>query len=140
MSKEIGYGTSISGSTTGTVGQILTARIDNQEVRFVECTNCASTDGYDEFITTTLSAGQLSALLIYDSKYGGVGSGEANALDTARKNKTVETWTLTASSGSTWVASGFVTSLGVAIEVKGVVVQPVVIKFTGKITYTPATA
>lgn len=138
MSKEIGYGTTISGSTTGSVGQILTARIDGSDVNFVECTNCASADGYDEFITTTLSAGQLNALLIYDSKYGGVGSGEAEALDTARANKTVETWTLTSSSGSTWVASGFVASLGVAIEVKGVVVQPVVIKLTGKITYTAA--
>jgi hypothetical protein len=138
MSKEIGYGTTMTGSTTGAIGQILTARIVDSNVNFVECTNCSSTDGYDEFITTTLSAGQLNALIIYDSKYGGDGVGVANKLDTARKNKTVETWTLTAPSASTWAASGFIASLGVAIEVKGVTIQPVIIKFTGKITFTPA--
>lgn len=140
MSKEIGYGTTIVGATTGTVAQILTARISGMDVNFVECTNCSSADGYDEFLATTLAAGQLSALLIYDSKYGGIGNGEAEKLDTARKNKTVESWTLTAPSGSTWVANGFVASLGVGIEVKGVTIQPVVIKFTGKITYTKAPA
>jgi len=140
MSKEIGWGTTMTGETTGEIGQILTARIVDSNVNFVECTNCSSDDGYDEFITTTLSAGQLNALLIYDSKYGGDGDGIAAALDTARKTKRVESWTLTAPSASTWVANGFVASLGIAIEVKGVTVQPVIIKFTGKITFTPATA
>jgi hypothetical protein len=140
MSKEIGFGVTLTGSTTGAIGQIISIGVDGQTCQYIDVTNAESAGGFEEFLPTLLSAGRITVLLIYDSKYGGAGNGEAELLDTAFKAKRVETWTIRTVSGSTWASSGFIVNLGLAIEAKGGIVQPVTIKCTGASTYTKATS
>ena len=131
----LGISTSLAGATAGTIGNIISITLPNQTRDSVETTTMGSTSNFREFIPGLLNAGEISVELNYD----GSASGNADSLQTALET-VAEVWTIKFPDDSTFVCSGFITSLGGASPMDDKITQSVTIKLTGKPTFTEAEA
>lgn len=129
-----GHGTTLSGSTAGTIGNIMNVNISGRTRDAIDITTMDSTDKFREFISGMADEGELTCEVNYD----GSNSGIADALDTSYQSGTAETWTVTFPDTSTYVCSGFITNLGIADPFEDKITQSLTIKLTGKATYTQA--
>ena len=139
MSKQIGAGTTISGSVTGSIGQITdTVSGPDATIEDIETTDMDVDDaGYAKtFIPGLIDNGQINITVIYDGSAGG----EANSLDTAFRGRTAETWTITYKDTSTRVFSGYINALGQETPQGDKITQPVGIKISGAVTFTDVAA
>lgn len=129
-----GHGTTLAGGTAGTIGNILSVDIGGRARDSLDSSDMDSTDKFREFISGMADEGDLTVEVNYD----GANAGIADALDTAYQLGTAETWTITWPDGSTFVCSGFITSLGVATPFEDKITQSLTIKLSGKGTYSAA--
>ena len=134
-----GHGTVLTvndGTSTTTVGNIISITGPNQARDPIDISTMDSTSKFREFIPGMLDAGEFTVEINYD----GTAAGTANALN-IQKTATAHTWTITlddAGAGETnsyWACSGFVTALGHAIPFDDKVTQSLTIKCTGVPTY-----
>lgn len=133
MAGKSGFGTTLTGGSSGVIGNITSISGPDMVADMLECTTMDSTGGFEEFIKGMADAGELTFELNYD----GSASGNADTLNTAFQAKTIETWTIDfAGDGDTWAASGFISALGHAIPFDDKITQSVSITFTGVSTYT----
>jgi len=135
-SGQSGFGVTLTGSTTGTIGKITTITAGGRKLDFEECSSADSPDGFKEFIPAMLEAGEITVDLEAPEKMANEAS-----LDTAWQARTMETWTVRFPDGSTWACTAGVSNPGdIKAEAKGKVsISGASLKLTGKPTFTPAT-
>lgn len=132
MAGQIGFGVTLVGGTTGTIGRITKIEVGGQKCDSTDVTASDSADGFREFLPTLLDAGEITV----EMNYSGAAIGAAKVLSAAFQAKTVQLWTVTFPDTSKWACSGFITNLGIPVDVEGKISQPVTIKCTGKPTFT----
>lgn len=132
MSNTIGFGVTLTGSTTGTIGQILSLDVGGMKCDFVDMTAADSTSAFRTFLPTILDAGEIT----FEVNHDGAANGTANDLNTPFLAKTVEAWTVVFPDTSIWACSGFITSFGIKNDVEGKVTDSITIKCTGVPVYT----
>lgn len=126
-----GYGTTLAGATTSTVGEILNITVGDITVDPTEVSNMDSPDAYKEFIAGMLDAGEITFAMNYNKA-------STAALKTAADSRTSEVWTVTFPDGSTWVATGFVSNLSNASPHDDKISGDCTIKISGKPVFTAA--
>jgi len=137
MSKQIGVGTTIAGSITGPIGQIIdTISGPKGEIDDVPTTDFSNTDFCKTFTPGLIDNGTLDISVIYDGSNGGI----AKALDTAFNNRTPEVWTVTYPDTSTRSFTGYIKSLGQETPLEDKITQPLSIKVSGKVTFVDVAA
>ncbi len=122
-----GHGTTLSGSSLGTVGEVIDIDLGGIEATDIDLGSMDSTDKYKDFISGMIDAGEISFNCIYDktqasSLYGAVG--------------TSDTFTVTFPDSATFVASGYVKNVGTTIPFEDKIEQSVTIKISGKPTFS----
>lgn len=100
-----GFGTTVSGATTGTIGSILKVDVGNIECNKIDITNMESVGGWKEWIAGLKSQGEIKMDCLY------LGS-DFSAFLTTGVGGDEELWTITFPDGSTFVCYGFISSLG----------------------------
>lgn len=124
-----GFGTTVSGATTGSLGNLMSVSVGNIDVTRIDVTSMDSTDKWKEFIAGMKDAGEITLDLLYDDD-------EYNTAIT-HIGGTNEVWTVTFPDGSTFVCSGFIAGVGpVQAPMDDKMAMSVTIKLSGKPTFT----
>ncbi len=131
----IGFGATLSGSTTGSVGSIVTLDRD-ASLDVIDFSTMESIDAIREKMAGLIDEGSLTVTINYDGRNGQI----AAALDTAFKSRTAQTWTTTYPEGDTDEGPGFISALGKAIPHDDKMVQTIVITYASGVTYAAAPA
>jgi len=126
-----GHGTTLSGASTGSIGQILSIGLPDQKVDDLDVTTMASTNKWREFIPGLKDAGSMTLQLLYEKAnynkvQGALGS-------------TPEVWTITLPDGSTFACTGYINANGGDSPHEDKITQSVTLKLSGQPTFTPAT-
>lgn len=137
----LGHGTTLTGSITGAVGYITRFDVAGRKTDSIDVSQAGSPSRRREFVPGMIDEGEYNIEVVYDGSNGGV----AQALDSAFSARRTETWTLaypgmdgTAGQGGSHAGSGFITSLGTPASYDREITQSLTIKFTGVVTFTPA--
>jgi len=136
MSAVHGHSTTLAGATAGTIGEVRKLDISGRKRDSIDVSSCDSTSSAREFIPGMYDDGEISVEVIYD----GANAGVANALNSAFTGKAAETWTITFPDTSTFVGSGFITSLSTASAFESEITQSLTIKCSGVWTFTDVAA
>lgn len=130
----LGHGTTLVGSVSGAVGNIVGVGGGGRIRDAVDKSTVESTDKFKEYFAGMADEGELTVELNYDGSDTGVG----NLLNIAYQNGAEETWTVTLSDLSSFACLGFINNLGVpSFGSPGEKVsQSVSIKLSGKGTFT----
>jgi predicted secreted protein len=124
-----GHGTTLTGSTSGTVGNVLRVGIGGRTRDMIDISTMDSTDKFREFMAGMADAGELTIEMNFDD--GAI----ATALNSAWENATSETWTVNLGI-KTWVGTGIISSLDIDDPYDDKITQSMTIKLTGKGTWT----
>lgn len=125
-----GHGTTLAGSSLSTVAEVTNIDISGYECADIDLGSMDSTDKHKDFISGMIDAGEISVTCVYTK-------GEASSLYGAIG--TTDTFTVTFPDNSTFVASGYVKNVGVAIPFEDKIEQTATIKISGKPTFTAGT-
>ncbi len=127
-----GYNTKLAGASSGTIGSITSITLPSRTVAAIKVTDLDATNKWETYIPGMRDAGELSLELNFD----GSASGNSDALNTAL-TAAVQVWTITFPDGSTFAASGFITSLGGgSANNDDKITETVTLKFTAAPTFT----
>jgi hypothetical protein len=124
-----GFGSTLAGSSLGTVVEITTIGGPNIEVDDIELTHMASPNGYKEFIGGLIDGGTIDLTINYTKA-------QITALSAALGVS--DTITITLPDTSTWVFGGYVKSLGQETPMGDKISNSITIKASGKPTFTAA--
>ena len=124
-----GFGTTLSGATTGAVAQIRSISLPGMEVGEIDVTTMASTSGWAEFVAGIKNAGEITLDLLYFKTLH-------NTLLT-RIGAAVENWTITFPDSATFVVAGYISSIGIESPHDDAMTMPVTIKLSGVPAFTP---
>jgi len=129
----LGHDTTLVGSASGPVGNIVSFGGSGRVRDAVEKTTVESTDKCKEYFAGLLDEGELTAELNYDGADGST----ANALNIALQSGDEETWTVTLADLSSFSCLGFINNLGIpSFGAPGdKVSQSLSIKLSGKGTF-----
>lgn len=118
-----GTGATLSGATTGAVGEIISVSGPGATATDIDITNFASTA--KEFIGGLVDWGEMTIGVIYESTL-------AQTLD-GRVSQTSEVWTFTFSNTDTFTFTGYIKGLGIENPMDDTVTQEITIKLTGSV-------
>jgi hypothetical protein len=125
-----GHGTTLSGATTGAILQILSIGLPDQKVDDLDVTTMASVEKIREFIPGLIDAGTTKLELLYEKvNYQKV----QNVLGAPP-----EVWTITYPDGSNHSGLGYFNALGGDSKMEDKITQSATMKWSGKVTFTPA--
>lgn len=130
-----GFGTTISGSVTGNIGDIIDIPgAFGASCEIFDDTTFSSTNGWKEKGVGLFDAGQSTFTVEYDGASGQEADHIHSALGVS------QTWTVTpAGSGhGLWSCTGILSNYGTAIPLGDRMTQDVTIDWTGEPTFTPA--
>lgn len=125
-----GHGTTLAGSTLSTVAEVTNIDISGYECDDIDLGSMDSTNKHRDFISGMINAGEISFTCVYtkaeaSSLFGAIG--------------TSDTFTVTFPDASTFVATGYVKSAGIAIPFEDKLEQTGSIKLSGEPTFTAGT-
>jgi predicted secreted protein len=123
-----GYGTTVSGASTGALGDLTGVNIAGMDVTDLDVSTMASPDRWKEFIAGMKNAGEVTLTLLYEM-------GNFDAVQTAFGGPN-EAWTVTFPDGSTFVCSGYIKHLGADSKMDDKITQAVTIKLSGEPVFT----
>jgi len=125
----IGHGATLTGTTAGAIGEITNISISGISVDEIDVSDMASTDKWREFIPGLINAGEISVSINFDGTV-------ASTIIT--KVGVSDTWTIlfSDSGAGTFACSGFIKDVSFDNPVDDKVTGEVVIKLTGKPTFT----
>ena len=124
-----GYGTTLSGATTGEIAEITNISIGGMEVDDLDLTTMDATNKWRIFKAGLKNAGELTLEVLYEK------TNMATML--AALGAANEDWTITLPDGSTFVCSGYLRSIGAEVPVEDRISQSIVLKLSGEPTFTP---
>lgn len=132
-----GHGTTLTGGTTGAIGEILSISVSGQKRDSIDVSSMDSTSKCREFIPGMIDAGEITFSVNFDKSASGV----ADRLQTAFLAGTDESWTIAFSgSAATFACNGFITDLSYNTEFEGKSTQDITIKLTGVPVFTDLAA
>jgi len=141
MAGTLGSKTTLTGSVAGLIGYITRFDVAGRKCDSIDVSSADSSTHRREFVPGMIDEGEYNIEVVYDSANGGV----AQKLDSAFTNRRTETWTLAypsaagvAGGGGSHAGSGFITNLGTSASYDKEITQSLTIKFTGAVTFTPA--
>lgn len=123
-----GFGTTLSGATTGAIAQITSIGVPGMEVDDIDVTTMLSTNGWKEFVAGLKDAGEITLQLLYHKTL-------TNTIE-GRLGEANETWTITFPDSATFACSGYVKSLGIESPMEDKISQSCTIKLSGEPTFT----
>ena len=128
----IGYGVTLGYATTGTttyttVGEIIDLGGPNIDTDDVELTHSSSPDTFKEYCAGLGEPGEFECEVNYD---------KTNTASVYALHRSKKSWKVTLPDSSTWVAVGYLKTLGNQIPVGDRVTQTWAVKLTGKPTFT----
>ena len=132
-----GVGATLSDGTNE-YAQVLRVASGERSCDITDISSSGSPDQFMEFLPGLLDAGYITCVLRYGSTKGIAADGTQTTLSATYQAREIDTWTITIPGGATWECSGFIAKLGIATEYRGGTQQQVVIKCTGKPTFTAA--
>lgn len=127
-----GFGTTVEGATTGEIGELTRVGLPGQEVNDIDVSTMQSPERWREFIAGMKDAREIQMDLLYEQ--------DQLATVLAAVGGTNENWTVTFPDGATFVCAGYIKSTGEAAPMDDKISQTIVIKLSGKPTFTPASA
>ena len=127
-----GYGTTLSGATTGVIGNIRSLSLGGITADDIEVTTNDSTNSWKEFIAGLKDAGDLTLDLIYEKV-------DTNTILNAL-GSTVEVWTITLPDDSVFTISGYINNLGVEMPMGDAITSSMTLKLTGEPTFVDSSA
>lgn len=132
-----GVGATLSDGAT-TYSQVISVGTGDQSCDITDISSSGSTDQFSEFLPGLLDAGTVSVVLRYGSTKGITADTSHAALNTTFQAREIDEWTITLPGGATWECDAFIVRLGAQVHYRGGVQQQVVLKCTGKPTFTEA--
>ena len=137
MSKQIGAGTTVVGSITGPIGQIIdTISGPKGEIDDIPTTDMATPDNAKTYIPGLIDNGTVDITVIYDGSNNGI----AKSLDTTFNSRTPEVWTITYPDTSTRSFTGYIKTLGQEAPLDDKITQALSLKVSGKVTFVNVAA
>ena len=118
-----GFGCTLTGGTTGAIGQVVSLDGPSMEAEAVDISSTGSASNYREFVPGMIDPGEISGTVIFKES-------EAETL-IDNMGLTAETWTLAFSDGSNFACSGFLTGQGTSLSFDGRIEQSFKIKLSG---------
>lgn len=122
-----GFGTRLSGASTGAIGMITKVNINGVEVDMLQVTTMNSPGRYRQFIAGLKDAKDMTLELVYQK--------DNMAVLLAAQGAPNELWTVTFPDGSTYVQLGFFKKLGTAIPFDDKITQSASLQFSGSPTF-----
>ena len=129
------------GTYSDTYAQVLTIAVAGMTCDVTDISSAGSASQFMEFLPGLLNAGSITLVLRYGTTLGTAAETETATLQNTYRTRQIDTWTLTipgGAAGGTWACTGFIQRVGMAVNYRGGVQQPVVIKLTGIPTWTAA--
>lgn len=125
-----GFGTTITGSVTGAIGDVTNISFSGIDRDAIDITTMASTNKWSSFVPGMVNGGEITVTVNYVKAM-------AKTLED-NIGLAAETWTILFpnTDASTFVFSGYIKGLGTAIPHDDKVTQTVTIKVAGKPTFT----
>lgn len=118
-----GYGTTISGATTGSVGYLRGVSVGGGDVTDIDVSSGESTNKWREFVAGMIDAGEITLSMVYQEDL-------ADTLQAA-VGDAAQAWTITFTDGSTFVCSGYVKAFSIDAPYDGEATMSMTIKLTG---------
>lgn len=125
----VGHGTTLVGSTTGTVGNVISVTVGGRTRDMIDKSTMDSTSMFREFMAGMADEGELTAEVNFDDGAISV------ALNTAFQAATSETWTIDFGT-KTWAITGVISGLDVNDPFDDKITMSITIKATGIGTWT----
>lgn len=127
-----GFGTGITGATSGAVAQIVDVEIIGISRDEINTTTHSSANGWmTKMPTGVQSVPDTTMSLLFEKS-------QETTFRTAAINDTPEAWTVTDADGNTWACDGFVKEISHdAVPVDDCIKQSVTFGWTGAPTFTP---
>lgn len=125
----VGHGTTLVGSSTGTIGNVISITIGGRTRDMIDKSTMDSTSMFREYMAGMADEGEFTAEVNFDDGAISV------ALNTAFQAATSETWTIDFGT-KTFAITGVISSLGVNDPYDDKITMSITIKATGIGTWT----
>lgn len=122
--------------------EVLTISVAGQTCGVTDISSAGSPDEYREFLPNLLDAGSISMTIRYGSTLGVAAEDTYDELQTLFDTREIGIFKITipGTASSSWACKAFIQRLGMQVHYTGGVQCQVVIKCTGKPTFTEAQA
>jgi len=128
----IGHGTTLVGSTSGTIGNVISITVGGRTRDMIDISTMDSTNLFREYKAGMADEGEFTAEVNFDDTAGTI----ATAINSAFQDRTSQTWTITFPGGKTFVATGVISSFDISDPFDDKITMSITIKITGKGTWT----
>lgn len=128
----IGHGSTLVGSSTGTIGNVISITVGGRTRDMIDISTMDSTNLFREFKAGMADEGEFTAEVNFDDTTGVV----ATAINTAFQARTSETWTVTFPGGKTFAGTGVISSFDISDPFDDKITISITIKLSGKGTWT----
>jgi len=122
-----GFGTTLTGATTGAIAEILSVSLDGQEVSDLDGTTMDSTNRWKEYFAGLKEPGELSLELLYEDD-------NFEAIQAALGGEN-EVWTVALPDGASFSSDGYLKANGFASPHDERILQSVTLKLSGEPTF-----
>jgi len=122
---QLGHGTTLVGSTTGTVGNVISVTVGGRSRDMIDISTMDSTDKFREYIAGFADEGEFTAECNFDD------AADITALNTAFQGATSQTWTVDFGT-RTFACTGFISGLEFTSPHDDKQTVSITIKLTGK--------
>lgn len=110
MAFKAGYGTTLSGASTGALGRIVSLTWSGARRAVIDVTTTTSTNRYKEYIFGTVDPGEITARCVLDYTVTSDGQKHKAYLDAVKTNAAPEAFTVTYADSQTLLGYGYVKS------------------------------
>lgn len=125
----LGHGTTLVGSTTGTVGNVISITVGGRTRDMIDKSTMDSTDQFREYMAGMADEGEFTAEINFDD--GAI----STAINSAFQNATSETWTVDFGT-KTFAITGIVSGFDINDPHDDKITMSITIKATSKGTWT----
>ncbi len=125
----VGHGTTLVGSTSGTIGNVISITVGGRTRDMIDKSTMDSTDMFREYMAGMADEGEFTAEVNFDDGVISV------AINTAFQAATSETWTIDFGT-KTFAGTGIITGFDVNDPFDDKITMSITIKLTGKGTWT----
>lgn len=125
----VGHGTTLVGSTTGTIGNVISVTVGGRTRDMIDKSTMDSANMFREYMAGMADEGEFTAEVNFDDGAISV------ALNTAFQAATSETWTIDFGT-KTFACTGVITSFDVNDSFDDKITMSITIKLTGRGTWT----
>lgn len=102
---ETGFGTTLVGVTAGAITGLKEVAVGGYSVNMINYSTLADSNQISQNLKGAVTRGPITATIVFEKAV-------YEALETAARNATADSWTLTDADGNVWTGSGWVSNVG----------------------------